>query len=96
MCFDTQFSFESLLTPVLHTNSGGGISGLCLAVALSKYHDIQVDVYEASGRFREIGAGVMIWQKTWRILEIMGLAPEFSRIAHAPPDGSIGAYNSQE
>ncbi|KAJ3989844.1 FAD/NAD-P-binding domain-containing protein [Lentinula detonsa] len=69
---------------------GGGISGLCLAVALSRYPNIQVDVYEATDRFKEIGAGVMIWARTWKILEQLGLGPAFSRIAHAPPDGSIG------
>ncbi|EJD03076.1 FAD/NAD-binding domain-containing protein [Fomitiporia mediterranea MF3/22] len=69
---------------------GGGISGLCLAVALSKFADIEFHVYEAAERFKEIGAGVMIWTRTWTILELMGLAEEFSRIAHAPPDGSLG------
>ncbi|KAJ3999660.1 FAD/NAD-P-binding domain-containing protein [Lentinula boryana] len=69
---------------------GGGISGLCLAVALSRCPSIQVDVYEATDRFKEIGAGVMIWARTWKILEQLGLGPAFSRIAHAPPDGSIG------
>ncbi|KZT29216.1 FAD/NAD-P-binding domain-containing protein [Neolentinus lepideus HHB14362 ss-1] len=68
---------------------GGGIGGLCLAVALSKDPSIEVSVYEAAQRFSEIGAGVMIWEKTWRILEIMGLTERFSKIAHAPPDGSI-------
>lgn len=73
-----------------HNYSGGGISGLCLAVALSKFADIDVQVYEAAQRFKEIGAGVMIWSRTWRILELMGLADDFSKIAHAPPDGSPG------
>jgi salicylate hydroxylase len=31
----------------------------------------------------------MIWSRTWRILELMGLHAEFSTIAHAPPDGSL-------
>ncbi|KXN91079.1 Salicylate hydroxylase [Leucoagaricus sp. SymC.cos] len=70
--------------------SGGGISGLCLGVALSRYPHIKVDVYEATGQFKEIGAGVMIWARTWRILELMGLAENFSKVAHAPPDGSMG------
>ncbi len=70
--------------------SGGGISGLCLAVALSKFPNIDVQIYEAAERFKEIGAGVMIWSRTWRILELMGLADDFSKIAHAPPDGSLG------
>lgn len=69
---------------------GGGIGGLCLAVALSRYPDIQVDVYEAAERFKEIGAGVMIWSRTWEILTLLGMASDFSQIAHATPDGSLG------
>ncbi|EED84531.1 predicted protein, partial [Postia placenta Mad-698-R] len=68
---------------------GGGIGGLCLAVALSRYPDIQVDVYEAAERFKEIGAGVMIWSRTWEILTLLGMASDFSQIAHATPDGSL-------
>lgn len=71
--------------------SGGGIGGLTLAVALSRYPDIKVDVYEAASQFKEIGAGVMIWARTWEILSLLGMAESFSRIAHAPPDGSLGA-----
>lgn len=59
-------------------------------MSLSKFPDIDVQVYEAAQRFKEIGAGVMIWSRTWRILELMGLADDFSKIAHAPPDGSLG------
>ena len=70
--------------------SGGGISGLCLAVALSKCDNVEFHVYEAAERFKEIGAGVMIWTRTWIILELMGLSEQFSKIAHAPPDGSLG------
>ncbi|KAF8895691.1 hypothetical protein CPB84DRAFT_1731713 [Gymnopilus junonius] len=69
---------------------GGGIGGLCLAVSLSKHPHLDVKLYEAAGQFREIGAGVMIWSRTWRILESMGLASEFSKIAHAPPTGTQG------
>ena len=36
--------------------SGGGISGLCLAVILSRSQDIDVSLYESSSRFTEIGA----------------------------------------
>ncbi|KAF8200714.1 FAD/NAD-binding domain-containing protein [Pholiota molesta] len=71
-------------------HSGGGIGGLCLAVSLSKHVHLDVNLYESAGQFKEIGAGVMIWARTWRILEQMGLAPEFSKIAHAPPTGAQG------
>ncbi|KAF7361699.1 RNA helicase [Mycena venus] len=69
---------------------GGGIGGLCLAVALSKYAHIQVDVYEGAGRFREIGAGVMIWARTWRILDLLGLAEHFAKVTDTPPRPDIG------
>lgn len=36
--------------------SGGGISGLCLAVLLCRDPNIQVDMYESASRFAEIGA----------------------------------------
>lgn len=75
------------LTVVL---SGGGISGLTLAVALSRIPTVDVTLYETRSRFEEIGAGVMIWSRTWRILELMGLAPKFYDRAHPTPDGSIG------
>ena len=79
------------MTPILSL-SGGGIGGLCLAVALAPH--AHVDVYEAAGQFREIGAGVMIWARTWHILARMGLADAFACIAHAPPTGAPGNFAS--
>ncbi|PPQ77194.1 hypothetical protein CVT25_011040 [Psilocybe cyanescens] len=75
--------------------SGGGIGGLCLAVSLSKYSHLETKLYEAAGQFKEIGAGVMIWARTWHILESMGLASEFSNIAHSPPTGAQGKRSDQ-
>ncbi|KAL4246575.1 FAD/NAD(P)-binding domain superfamily protein [Abortiporus biennis] len=68
---------------------GGGIGGLCLAVALSKYPDIKVDVFEATQQFKEIGAGVMFYDRTWRILQKLGLTDDLSKVTHIPPDGSL-------
>ncbi|KAJ7747330.1 FAD/NAD-P-binding domain-containing protein [Mycena metata] len=68
---------------------GGGIGGLCLAVALSKHTHIQVDLYEGAERFKEVGAGVMIWSRTWRILELLGLAPHFAKVADTQPDPAV-------
>ncbi|EIW80026.1 FAD/NAD(P)-binding domain-containing protein [Coniophora puteana RWD-64-598 SS2] len=69
---------------------GGGISGLALAVALSQVPDVNVQLYESAGRFREIGAGVMIWFRTWRILELLGVAEDFAKVANAPPTEERG------
>jgi hypothetical protein len=50
-----------------HCPSGGGVGGLTLAVALSRHQDIAVDVYEAAQSFCEIGAGVGVWPRAFRV-----------------------------
>lgn len=51
-----------------HANdSGGGVGGLTLAVALSKYPDIEVEVFEAARQFTEIGAGVGVWPRAFKV-----------------------------
>ena len=72
------------------TNSGGGIAGVCLAIALQQYPDIQVDVYEAAETFKEIGAGVMVWGRSWSILQDLGLAHDMRQSEGFPVDGSKG------
>lgn len=47
--------------------SGGGVGGLTLAVALSRCQDIAIDVYEAAQSFCEIGAGVGVWPRAFRV-----------------------------
>ncbi|KAG1886734.1 hypothetical protein F4604DRAFT_1284843 [Suillus subluteus] len=51
---------------------GGGVGGLTLAVALSRYPDIVVDVYEAAQSFYEVGAGIGIWPRTFKVLRKLG------------------------
>ncbi|TDL26047.1 salicylate hydroxylase, partial [Rickenella mellea] len=65
---------------------GGGIGGLTLAVALANVHDIQVDMYEAAQQFNEIGAGVGMWFRTWKIMKTLGLKEDLTNIAVTPPD----------
>jgi 2-polyprenyl-6-methoxyphenol hydroxylase-like FAD-dependent oxidoreductase len=43
--------------------SGGGIGGLTLAVALSKYPDVEVNVYEQSKELTQIGAGIGFFRR---------------------------------
>ncbi|KAI9061735.1 FAD/NAD-P-binding domain-containing protein [Trametes sanguinea] len=81
---------ETLIQTFRVAICGGGIGGLTLAVALSRYPDIRIEVYEAAGQFKEIGAGVMVWERTWKILELLGLGKEFGEIAHAQPNSSPG------
>ncbi|KAJ3489055.1 hypothetical protein NLI96_g2428 [Meripilus lineatus] len=65
---------------------GGGIGGLILAIALLKYPDIRVDIYEAADEFKEIGAGIMMWGRTWRIFLELGLKEDMAKIAFIPDD----------
>ncbi|KAL9063806.1 MAG: hypothetical protein Q9161_009267 [Pseudevernia consocians] len=53
---------------------GGGIGGLCTAIALLKYPHIDVQVYEAAPTFGEIGAGIGIAPNAQQALEL--IAPE--------------------
>jgi len=65
---------------------GGGIGGLSLAVALTRHRDVHVDVYEAASEPSEIGAGVVIWERTLEIFRSMGLADEFAEVSSGPID----------
>lgn len=67
--------------------SGGGIAGLCLGVALARYPDIELNVYEAAATFKEVGAGVMMWGRVWRVLSLLGLANAFRELAGDTKDG---------
>jgi hypothetical protein len=61
--------------------SGGGIGGLSLALMLSKYAaDIKVDVYEATARYSEVGAGLGLTWRSRRIVNELGLADDITAI----------------
>lgn len=78
-------------------NRGGGIGGLTLAVALGciqppidLINTLEVDIYEASSELTQIGAGITLWPRAWKILEQLGLGPSLvghlSRGQQAPND----------
>lgn len=73
-------------------SSRGGIAGLTLGVALSKYPNIEIAVYEAAGSFKEVGARVMLWGRTWCVLSLLGLHTQLRELAGIPTDGSGGMY----
>ena len=52
--------------------AGGGIGGLCMAIALLKHEHLQVQVYEAAHKFSEIGAGVAFGPNAQRALKLIG------------------------
>lgn len=79
-----------MLSPI---HSGGGIAGLCLAVALSKYSDIELNVYEAAESFKEVGAGVMVWGRTWTVLSRLGIDKAMRAAAQLPANSSEGSLS---
>ena len=56
---------------------------MTLAVALSRIqpsidfiNDVEIDIYEASSQFTQIGTGISLWPRAWKILvEQLGLGP---------------------
>ncbi|THU98534.1 FAD/NAD(P)-binding domain-containing protein [Dendrothele bispora CBS 962.96] len=62
---------------------GGGIGGLSLAVSLGAQWPssigvdvndlLSVDLYESAAQITEIGAGITVWPRTWRLLKAIGL-----------------------
>ena len=62
---------------------GGGIGGLCTAIALLKYPHIDVQVYESAPTFGEIGAGVGIAPNAQQALELIGPAAKAAYDKHA-------------
>ncbi|KAJ8496542.1 hypothetical protein ONZ45_g12408 [Pleurotus djamor] len=64
---------------------GGGIGGLACAIMLSRYEDIDVEIFEAAAEFSEVGAGIGVWPRVWRILEKFGLAEDFAKVTALKP-----------
>ncbi|KAF9541152.1 FAD/NAD(P)-binding domain-containing protein [Agrocybe pediades] len=65
---------------------GGGIGGLAFAVAISKLNleeFITVDIYDASTKLSQVGAGIAFFPRGWEIMKNMGLEEDLE--AKLPP-----------
>jgi FAD-dependent urate hydroxylase len=58
---------------------GGGIGGLCAAIAL-RQAGFEVAVYERAEAHRPVGAGLSLWPNAMRALEALGLAREVAGV----------------
>ncbi|TFY74082.1 hypothetical protein EWM64_g9930 [Hericium alpestre] len=58
---------------------GGGIGWLTLTVALGKYSDIPIDIYEAANEIGTVGAGLAVWKRTWDVMQSIGLEAEMMK-----------------
>jgi len=68
--------------------AGGGIGGLCAAVALARAGQ-EIDVIEQAPVFSEIGAGVQLGPNVTRRLKSLGLAEALASVAARPKALSI-------
>lgn len=59
--------------------SGGGIAGLSLAVTLGKYSQLFIDIYESAQEVGAVGAGLVVWKRTWEIMLQLGLDVEMTK-----------------
>lgn len=59
---------------------GAGIGGLTTAVGLSRYPDIQVEIFEAAERLAEVGAGIGLFSRPWEVIQKLGLEEELLRL----------------
>lgn len=77
-----------IIQPLIEVYSGGGISGLSLALVLKKFmtsSTLTVDLYEAESAFTEVGAGITVWQRTRSIFASLGLQAALDNRAVSPP-----------
>ena len=58
------------------------------AVALARSSDIKVDIYEAAQAFNEIGAGVVLWPRPWRVMAALGLDKDLRGLGDIPDEGT--------
>ncbi|KAF8066983.1 hypothetical protein FPV67DRAFT_1417597 [Lyophyllum atratum] len=65
---------------------GGGVGGLTFAVAMSRYQDVEVNIFESASEFTPIGAGIGIWPRAWKALTSIGLGSLASQASSQPSD----------
>ncbi|XP_006459039.1 hypothetical protein AGABI2DRAFT_177137 [Agaricus bisporus var. bisporus H97] len=64
---------------------GGGIGGLAAAICFARHSDISVEIFEAAKEFSEVGAGIGVWPRIWRILKLLGLDEDLERLHAVRP-----------
>ena len=79
-----------------HHTSGGGVGGLTAALAISHFSaerkDIFVDLYEAAPSFTEVGAGIGMYKRTWKVMKALGLEEGLRGLTKIPKsDDDLGA-----
>ena len=67
---------------------GGGIGGLCAALALQKQgHAVQV--YEQTAVLGRVGAGITLWANAVRVLDKLGVGAQVRQMGHLLAEGRV-------
>ncbi|KAJ3862361.1 hypothetical protein EV359DRAFT_74222 [Lentinula novae-zelandiae] len=73
--------------------SGAGIGGLTFALALSRYTDIDIDIYESARALTEVGAGIGIFPRPWKIIKMLGLEADLLKVTETQVvDGPVSTF----
>lgn len=68
---------------------GAGLSGLTAALALHKYGQKNIQVFERASEPSEAGAGIQLAPNAVRLLHMLGLSGEIAKIAHCSDYGEL-------
>ena len=61
---------------------GGGIGGLCTAIALQRHTPHQVIVYESAAEIKNVGAGLLLAANALKALDYIGIKKEVLSVGH--------------
>ncbi|KAL5499134.1 hypothetical protein ACEPAH_1652 [Sanghuangporus vaninii] len=67
---------------------GGGVAGLSHALSIAHFSaerkDIAVDLYEAAPSFTEVGAGIVMYKRPWKVMKALGLESDLRKLVVIP------------
>jgi len=69
---------------------GAGIGGLTLAVGLSRYPDIEVQIFEAAEKLAEIGAGIGLFSRPWEVVQKLDLEEDLLKLTELRRTEDLG------
>src|SRR6202162_4504438 len=75
--------------------AGGGIGGITTALAL-RSRDIDAQLFEQAGAFRQVGAGIQLSCHATRILGPLDMGEGLARIAVYPEERDYRAWDTGE
>lgn len=86
--------FDFCACTLNYVHSGAGIAGLALATVLGKYEQkespLEVDIYERHPGITTFGAGISVWQRTWRVMQLLGIDDQLAQASERPPKREVG------